>query len=115
MASNPNHSRQRAFKLGRSSLTGQYVLKPVGTPTRTSLKSSSTDADFSSVEVRVLRLAARKISNADIASQLGLSDPQVRNVLNRAKSRFRTTSRSDAARQFIRAMERGDSYGSNPI
>ena len=115
MASKPNHTKRRAVRLGRSALTGQVVLQPVGSPSRSGLKSVISDTEFTSADTRILHLAARKASNALIARQLGLSEAQVRNTLERAKIQYRTNSRVDAARAFVHARERQARNGSYSV
>jgi DNA-binding CsgD family transcriptional regulator len=104
MASRAESQGNKAFRLGRSSLTGQYVLKPVGIPSKQGNRFSEREGEFSAAEARVLSLASRRISNLIIAYQLGLSASAVSKVIVKAKRRYGTNDKVEAARKFKHEM-----------
>ena len=111
MASTPNLTIPRAVRLGRSSLTGQFVLKPVGNPTAISPVKSGKTAEFTVSERLVLNLAAQRLSSQRIADKLGVSLSMVNSTLERAKQRYAVKTRIDAARQFVHANKRAGLAG----
>jgi DNA-binding CsgD family transcriptional regulator len=107
MASNPDFTNQRPVRLGRSAVTGQFVLKPVGKPSIVKRASPKEGADFSVNERMMLYLAAKRLSSERIAQKLDVPISTVNSTLDRAKRRYATRTRLDAARSFIRAKKSG--------
>ena len=97
--------------MGRSAVTGQFVLKPVGKPSNVRRTKSQEGADFSVSERLVLNLAAKRLSSRQIAQQLDVSLGAVNTTLERAKQRYAATTRLDAARKFVMANKSGGAAG----
>ncbi len=101
MATNPNLASRRAVRLGRSALTGQFVLKPVGRPSNIRRATVDDGAEFNVSERLILKLAAQRVPAGQIADKLGIALSSVSNTLETAKRRFATKTRLEAARRFV--------------
>ena len=80
---------------GAASIARELVQPPE------TVKAFEAVARLSERETQVLALVAEGKSNSDVAGQLGLSDQTVKNHLSRVLLKLGTTSRTQAAAQYL--------------
>ncbi|MDP6663233.1 MAG: response regulator transcription factor [SAR202 cluster bacterium] len=93
----------KAVSAGESVLNPQVAAKVLARAVRTpAMASVSTEQNLTTREMEVLKLAARGLSNKEIAADLSLRTPTVKSHLVNVFTKMGTSSRTEAVLEALR-------------